>query len=56
MNKLLSTLALLACGLIVLLASAPALARLVNSLVPLVVISGVIAIAIRLVWWYTQRW
>jgi hypothetical protein len=55
-TKLLSTLALLACGLVALVAAAPVLARLASALVPLVLVAGIVAAVLRLVWAYTRRW
>jgi hypothetical protein len=42
-------------GTLVLLGSVPALVRLLDALVPLVVIGAVFVAALRVVWFYTSR-
>jgi hypothetical protein len=56
MTKLISTLAIVVIGLVALAAVGPALAKLVTALVPLVLVVGIVAAALRLVWAYTKRW
>jgi hypothetical protein len=43
-------------GLAALAVAGPALARLASALVPLVLVGGVVAAVLRLVWTYTRRW
>jgi len=54
MTKLTSTALLLIVGLGVLAAAAPALARLVHALVPLVLVVGIVVAVLRVVWFYTR--
>jgi len=42
--------------MVVLAIFAPALIRLANALVPVVLVVGVVATVVRLVWFYTGRW
>ena len=56
MTKLLSTLAIMILGLAALAVASPALARLTSALVPLVLVVGVVAAVLRLVWFHTRRW
>jgi hypothetical protein len=56
MTKLISTLAIVVLGLAALAAVGPALAKLVAALVPLVLVAGIVAAVLRLVWFYTRRW
>jgi hypothetical protein len=53
-TKFLSTLVLVIVGLAALAAVGPALAKLVTALVPLVLVLGIVAAVLRLVWWYTR--
>ena len=54
MNKLISTLVIVVVGLAALAAAGPALAKLTAALVPLVLIAGVVAAVLRVVWFYTR--
>jgi hypothetical protein len=54
MNKAISTLAIVVVGLVALGAVGPALARLAGALVPLVLVIGIVAGALRWVWFYTR--
>lgn len=56
MTKLLSTLTIVVLGLVALAAAGPTLARLIAALVPLVLVVGVVAAVLRVVWTYTRRW
>ena len=55
MTKALSSLALVVAGLVALAAVGPALARLISALVPLVLVVGVVAAVLRVVWFHTRR-
>ena len=55
MTKFLSTLAIVVLGLAALAAVGPALAKLVTAFVPLVLVAGILAAVLRLVWWYTRH-
>lgn len=55
MSKLLPTVALVVFGVAVLAMVEPALARLVHALVPLVLVAGIVAAVLRLVWWHTRH-
>jgi hypothetical protein len=55
-NKLIQALLLVIIGLVVLAAASPALTKLVHSLVPLVVMAGVVVAVLRIVWAATRRW
>jgi hypothetical protein len=46
----------LVAGLVVLAAIAPSLIALSESLLPLVVVAGIVGIALRLVFVHTRRW
>ncbi len=43
-------------GLVVLVAAGPTLVCLAAALLPLVLVLGILAVALRLVWFYTSRW
>jgi hypothetical protein len=53
-NKLIPTVLLVIVGLVALADAGPALARLIGALVPLVLVVGVVAAVLRLVWFYTR--
>jgi hypothetical protein len=55
-TKLLSTLAMVVMGLVALAVIGPTLTRLIGALVPLVLVVGVVAAFLRIVWTYTRRW
>jgi hypothetical protein len=48
--------ALLAVGLVALVAAGPTLVSLAEALVPLVLVVGVVVAVLRVVWFYTRRW
>jgi hypothetical protein len=54
MTKLVSTLLVVVVGLVTLAAAGPALAKLASSLVPLVLVLGIVIAVLRLVWFYTH--
>lgn len=54
MTKLTSTLALVVVGLVALGSIGPGLTRLVGALVPLVLVVGIVAAVLRLVWFHTR--
>jgi hypothetical protein len=54
MNKAISTLVAVVLGLVALGAVGPGLARLAGSLVPLVLVVGIVVAVLRLVWFYTH--
>lgn len=56
MKHLVSALLLIAVVVIGLALAAPALSRLATAIVPLVIVAGVVAAVLRLVWAYTRRW
>jgi hypothetical protein len=53
-TKLLSTLAIVILGLVALGAVGPRIAQLIGALVPLVLVIGIVAAVLRLVWWHTR--
>lgn len=53
MNHTLRTVIL---GVLVLATVGPAVIEVVNALVPLVLVVGVVAAALRALWFYTGRW
>jgi hypothetical protein len=53
MNHTLRTVIL---GVLVLATVGPAVIDVVNALVPLVLVVGVVAAALRMLWFYTGRW
>ncbi|HYM55684.1 MAG TPA: hypothetical protein VES97_09990 [Solirubrobacteraceae bacterium] len=55
MTKALSTVLLVTVGLVALADVGPALARLIDALVPLVLVVGVVGAVWRWVWFYTRR-
>jgi|HubBroStandDraft_6_1064221.scaffolds.fasta_scaffold202592_3 hypothetical protein len=54
MNRLASILVIAVIGLAVLTAAGPALTHLVQSITPLVLVIGIVAAALRVVWFYTR--
>lgn len=56
MTKFISTLAIVVLGLVALGTVGPRIAQLVGALVPLVLVVGVVAAVLRLVWFHTRRW
>lgn len=54
MTKFASTIIAVVLGLVVLSAVSPALARLADALVPLVIVVGIVAGALRWLWFYTR--
>jgi hypothetical protein len=50
------TLKMLIVAMFVLLVAGPALVRVLQALVPLVLVGGVVAAGLRLLWFYTDRW
>lgn len=56
MNRLVSLVAFGVVGLAALAVASPALARLISALVPLVLVAGIVAVVLRLVWSYTRKW
>jgi hypothetical protein len=54
MSRLTSAVIWLVIGLVVLAAAAPILLRLAHTLVPLVLVAGVVVAVLRLVWFYTR--
>lgn len=55
-NRLVTALVLLIVGLAALAAAGPTLTRLTSALVPLVLVLGIVAAVLRLVWSYTRKW
>jgi hypothetical protein len=56
MNKIASACLLVIVGLVALAAAGPTLAHLTSALVPLVLVAGIVAAVLRLVWSYTSKW
>ena len=56
MNKLVNFMLAGLLGLVVLTAAGPILIRLVNALVPLVIVVGIVVAVLHLVFTYTRRW
>jgi hypothetical protein len=54
-NKLNSIIVTAVIGLMVIAAAGPTLIRLAHALVPVVVVAGIVACAVRAVWFYTRR-
>jgi hypothetical protein len=54
MTKLISTLLVVVVGLVALAAAGPGLAKLASSLVPLVLVLGIVIAMLRLVWFLTR--
>jgi hypothetical protein len=50
------TLRMLIGVMVVLLIAGPALVRVLEALVPLVLVGGIVAAGLRLLWFYTDRW
>jgi threonine/homoserine efflux transporter RhtA len=50
------TLRVLIAAMVVLLVAGPALVQVLEALVPLVLVGGVVAAGLRLLWFYTSRW
>jgi hypothetical protein len=55
-NRLISLVALGVVGLAALAVAGPTLTRLIAALVPLVLVGGIVAAILRLVWSYTRKW
>lgn len=55
MNKLVSLVMMGLLGLVVLTAAGPIFVKLVNSLVPLVVVAGIVIAVLRVVWYLTNN-
>jgi hypothetical protein len=53
-NKPVTTLVFVIVGLATLAAEGPGLARLVDAVIPLVLVIGIVVAVLRLVWWYTR--
>ncbi len=56
MNKTIWTLLLAVTTLWLLIAATPALTRLAGALIPLILVVGITAAALRIVWAVTRRW
>jgi hypothetical protein len=56
MKHLVSALFLVVVMVVGLTVAAPALTRLMGALVPLVLVAGIVAAVLRLIWAYTRRW
>lgn len=56
MNRLLSLVVFGVVGLVAFAAAGPALTRLIAAIVPLVLVAGIVAALLRLVWSYTRKW
>jgi hypothetical protein len=56
MTKLISTLAIVILGLVALGAVGPRIAVILNSLVPVILVTVIGAAVLRVVWFYTRRW
>ena len=54
MTKLVQAVLLALVGLVVLAAAAPTLSQLAGSLVPLVLVVGIVVAVLRVVWFYTR--
>jgi hypothetical protein len=53
-NKLLQTLWCVIAGLVVITIAGPTITKLTHSLPPLVLVAGIVAAALKWVWWYTR--
>jgi hypothetical protein len=56
MNKLISAISFAVLGLVALAIAGPMLTRLASALVPLVLVVGVVAAVLRLIWSHTRKW
>ena len=56
MNKFISLVTFADLGLVTLAVAGPTLTRLIAALVPLVLVAGIVAAVLRLVWSYTRKW
>jgi hypothetical protein len=56
MTKLISMIVVVILGLVAVGAVAPSIAVIFNALVPLVLVIGVVAAVLRIVWWRTRGW
>ena len=56
MNKVVSALALVVVGLAALAVAGPALTHLIAELVPLVLVTGIVTVAVLLARSYTRKW
>lgn len=56
MNRTIWTFLLVVVSLWMLIAATPALTRLAGALVPLVLVVGIVAAVLRMVWATTRRW
>jgi hypothetical protein len=56
MTKLVSTVAIVILGLVALGAVGPRIAAILNSLVPVILVTAIAATVLRVVWFYTRRW
>ncbi len=54
MTKFISTLAIIMLGLVVLGAASHGIAQLLGALVPVILVAGIVAGLLRLVWFYTR--
>jgi hypothetical protein len=55
-TKLVSTLAIMVLGLVALGAVGPRIASILDTLVPVILVTAIAAAALRIVWFYTRRW
>jgi hypothetical protein len=53
--KFIPTLVMLVVGVAAVAAAAPALMRVTDALIPLILVAGIVTAVLRLVWFYTQR-
>jgi len=56
MTKAISTLVIVILGFVAVGAVGPSIAGIFNALVPLVLVIGVVAAILRIVWWRTRGW
>jgi hypothetical protein len=56
MTKLLQSLLVGVAGLVAVAVAGPALTKITDALVPLVLVVGIVVAVLRLVWCYTRRW
>ncbi|HEX3510038.1 MAG TPA: hypothetical protein VHT27_02955 [Solirubrobacteraceae bacterium] len=56
MTKLVTAFSIVALGLAALAVVTPLMTRLASALVPLVLVGGLVAGVLRVVWAYTRRW
>jgi hypothetical protein len=55
-TKFVSTLAILILGLVALGAVGPRIAQILGALVPVILVTAIAVVVLRLVWFYTRRW